>query len=156
MPRTLGWLALLTAFLAVHAVIAYGLPACDSLREGQFQCEPLVRDPDTGEIRGCSSDGQVQQLCIAYEGVQCTGPETFSRTFPCRPVGTHRYASAVAAQLFGGMFGAGRFYLGYPVIGVFQLFTPRPIRGLVYGGPYPDSIWATRACRWFCICLHTF
>jgi len=99
------------------------LPSCDSLLVFQFECQhPPSPWPDN-QVEGCRPNNTILVNCSAHTGVECNGSRNFFREAPCRYTNGYKYATALALSIFFGNFGADRFYLGYPVMGVLKLCT---------------------------------
>uniref|UniRef100_A0A182PQE9 Facilitated trehalose transporter Tret1 n=1 Tax=Anopheles epiroticus TaxID=199890 RepID=A0A182PQE9_9DIPT len=114
---------------------------CNSLRMGQFICpDPALRqiDPKTQQLRGCTPENKARVWCIAAEGIVCseTKNTSFTREMPCKWTNGYHFDTALLLSVFLGMFGADRFYLGYPAIGLLKFCT----LGFMFLGQLVDVI----------------
>ncbi|XP_018319786.1 TM2 domain-containing protein CG10795 [Agrilus planipennis] len=114
---------------------------CNKLRMGQFICpDPSYNyiDPKTQQIMGCRKDNKAKVRCIAVEGLVCleTKNNTFYKDVPCQWTNGYSFETALLLSVFLGMFGADRFYLGYPAIGVAKFCT----LGFMFLGQLVDII----------------
>ncbi|XP_040155799.1 facilitated trehalose transporter Tret1 [Anopheles arabiensis] len=114
---------------------------CNSLRMGQFICpDPALRqiDPKTQQLRGCTPDNKARVWCVAVEGIVCseTKNTSFTREMPCKWTNGYHFDTALLLSVFLGMFGADRFYLGYPAIGLLKFCT----LGFMFLGQLVDVI----------------
>ncbi|KAJ5069792.1 beta-amyloid binding protein-related [Anaeramoeba ignava] len=96
---------------------------CSNLHPSQYSCEKPSIDEDTYELKNCQKNNKVQVSCTVNFGVNCTGSTTFKVEAPCRYTNGKSYSQALAYSIFFGIFGADRFYLGYPAIGLLKLLT---------------------------------
>ncbi|XP_065084848.1 TM2 domain-containing protein CG10795 [Ochlerotatus camptorhynchus] len=134
-----------TVLYLLAAVIPCSLEAveidCSDLRMGQYLCpDPNVRhiDPKTQQLRGCTKDNKARVWCLAVEGITCseTKNSSFTREMPCKWTNGYHFDTALLLSVFLGMFGADRFYLGYPAIGLLKFCT----LGFMFLGQLVDVI----------------
>jgi TM2 domain-containing membrane protein YozV len=130
-------------FLGVFAFVitcvrGYTVNCEQELRTGQYLCNELNIDPQTQQLAGCTSDNSAPVNCTAVEGIVCleSGNNTFSRRVPCDWTNGYSFETALLLSVFFGMFGADRFYLGYPAIGVLKFCT----LGFMFFGQLVDVI----------------
>lgn len=116
---------------------------CSTLRMGQYICpHPKLMndyiDPKTQQPRDCTKENKAKVLCWAAEGINCTesNNNTFHRHIPCKWTNGYSFETAMLLSIFLGMFGADRFYLGYPAIGLFKFCT----LGFMFLGQLVDII----------------
>ncbi|GLH01327.1 TM2 domain-containing protein CG10795 [Gryllus bimaculatus] len=116
---------------------------CSTLRMGQYKCPhpDIINDyidPQTQQPRGCTKENKAKVLCLASVGINCTetNNRTFKRDIPCKWTNGYSFETAMLLSIFLGMFGADRFYLGYPAIGLFKFCT----LGFMFLGQLVDII----------------
>uniref|UniRef100_A0A2M4CML1 Facilitated trehalose transporter Tret1 n=1 Tax=Anopheles darlingi TaxID=43151 RepID=A0A2M4CML1_ANODA len=114
---------------------------CNSLRMGQFLCpDPSLRqiDPRTQQLYGCTKENKARVWCIAADGIVCseTKNASFTRELPCKWTNGYHFDTALLLSVFLGMFGADRFYLGYPALGLLKFCT----LGFMFLGQLVDVI----------------
>lgn len=114
---------------------------CSTLGMGQFICpDPSYDyiDPKTQQPFNCTQKNVAKVRCLAADGIQCdeSGNSTFYREMPCKWTNGYSFETAMLLSVFLGMFGADRFYLGYPAIGLLKLCT----LGFMFMGQLLDII----------------
>ncbi|XP_035789539.1 TM2 domain-containing protein CG10795-like [Anopheles albimanus] len=136
--------AVVAGLLAFVALLPISLEAeidCNSLRMGQFLCpDPSLRqiDPHTQQLYGCTKENKARAWCIAADGIVCseTKNASFTRELPCKWTNGYHFDTALLLSVFLGMFGADRFYLGYPALGLLKFCT----LGFMFLGQLVDVI----------------
>ncbi|CAG2177719.1 unnamed protein product [Oppiella nova] len=111
---------------------------CNGLRLGQYRCHKLDVDPETQQPRTCNKKNKAYVNCTLTSGLVCedTGSENFSMPVDCRHTNGYSYETALLLSIFLGMFGADRFYLGYPALGLLKFCT----LGFLFLGQLVDII----------------
>ncbi|KAK3927389.1 TM2 domain-containing protein [Frankliniella fusca] len=114
---------------------------CSALLMGQFICpDPSydLIDPKTQQPYGCTEKNVAKVRCRASDEIICieSGNSTFEREIPCKWTNGYSFETAMLLSVFLGMFGADRFYLGYPAIGLLKLCT----LGFMFMGQLLDII----------------
>lgn len=96
-----------------------------TLQMGQYLCHPPEIDPQTQQPTTCTKNNTAQVLCSAADGIVCleSGNGTFVKEIPCSWTNGYSFETSLLLSIFLGMFGADRFYLGYPAIGLFKMCT---------------------------------
>lgn len=72
----------------------------------------------------CPKNGKYPLICTPIDGVVCeNSSEIITRTINCYPTEGKSPGTALCLSVILGFLGVDRFYLGYPTIGIFKLFT---------------------------------
>ncbi|GAB0099706.1 TM2 domain-containing protein [Sergentomyia squamirostris] len=116
---------------------------CSGLRMGQYLCPDPNHidnyiDPKTQQIWGCTKENKAKVWCVAADEITCveTKNSSFTREMSCKWTNGYRLDTALLLSIFLGMFGADRFYLGYPAIGMLKFCT----LGFMFLGQLVDVI----------------
>ncbi|KAJ9587905.1 hypothetical protein L9F63_018657, partial [Diploptera punctata] len=98
----------------------------------------LQCNPTSSDYRECSTLRMAKVRCKAADGINCTetNNSTFKRDIPCKWTNGYSFETAMLLSIFLGMFGADRFYLGYPAIGLLKFCT----LGFMFLGQLVDII----------------
>ncbi|EAY19994.1 TM2 domain containing protein [Trichomonas vaginalis G3] len=99
--------------------LANSLPPCASLNRWYLDCNMSTsKDPF---VITCPSSGYYEYSCTPV--VECEGETTVKQKVLCYPTDGKSPAIALTLSVVLGFLGADRFYLGYPTIGIFKMFT---------------------------------
>ena len=94
---------------------------CSALDPWLLNCTMSASQPPF--VVECPSSGKYRFPCLPYDNVTCTGEKTVYREVECYPSDGKSPATALCLSVVLGFLGADRFYLGYPTIGLFKMFT---------------------------------
>jgi TM2 domain-containing membrane protein YozV len=111
---------------------------CSHLMRGQYRCENPVIDPLTQQPAGCTRNNTAPVNCTLNPGLYChnTSSSTFTGSAECRWTNGYSFETSLLLSIFLGMFGADRFYLGYPGLGLLKFCT----LGFLFFGQLADIV----------------
>lgn len=111
---------------------------CSQLLIGQYDCLAAVIDPETQQPIGCDKNNKALINCSLTEGLVCdeSMKRDFKMSIDCKHTNGYSYETALLLSIFLGMFGADRFYLGYPALGLLKFCT----LGFLFLGQLVDII----------------
>ena len=111
---------------------------CSHVLLGQYQCSPPAIDSETQQPVGCDQNNTAFVNCTLRQGLVCedTNNPWFQMAIHCRHTNEYSYETALILSIFLGMFGADRFYLGYPALGLLKFCT----LGFLFLGQLVDII----------------
>jgi TM2 domain-containing membrane protein YozV len=110
--------------MLLPALVVFSLgEECAALPTWLYNCtipRDVVDENSPTYSVNCDSSGKRALDCQPF--VNCSGPLR-EFTVNCVPVEGKSVGTALVLSVLFGWLGADRFYLGYPTIGVFKLFT---------------------------------
>ena len=126
---------------------------CSRLMKGQYSCPLPVIDSVTQQPIGCRKDNTAPILCTLNTGLICMNgtnglnqsktvnessiaSNQFISSTPCLWTNGYSFETSLLLSIFLGMFGADRFYLGYPGIGLLKFCT----LGFLFFGQLVDIV----------------
>lgn len=111
---------------------------CDRLLRGQFDCDPPAIDPLTQQPVGCTRNNTAPVNCTLNDGLVCRNTSTtwFVGSSECQWTNGYSFETSLLLSIFLGMFGADRFYLGYPGLGLLKFCT----LGFLFFGQLADIV----------------
>lgn len=130
---------LLSCLSLTIATTADPLPVdCRRLRRGQYSCDPPLIHSVTQQPVGCAQNNTAPVTCTLIPGLVCdqTSNDSFVGSVPCQWTNGYSFETSLLLSIFLGMFGADRFYLGYPGLGLLKFCT----MGFLFFGQLADII----------------
>lgn len=111
---------------------------CSRLRRGQYSCDPPLIHHVTQQPVGCSRNNSAPVNCTLIPGLYCsqTSNNSFLGSVPCQWTNGYSFETSLLLSIFLGMFGADRFYLGYPGLALLKFCT----LGFLFFGQLVDII----------------
>ena len=111
---------------------------CSRLLRGQYTCDAPVVDPVTQQPVGCTRHNTAPVTCTLNPGLYClnTSSSSFVGSAECQWTNGYSFETSLLLSIFLGMFGADRFYLGYPGLGLLKFCT----LGFLFFGQLADIV----------------